>query len=101
MHSNWLEDGERPGRRLRITPHAEQRTVVLSFWDESVCTGTFRLGIDDTPALIGSLVDSLHAATYELRDASRPSFWSDVVDRARSWIRNREGGAVVLPSCKR
>ena len=42
-------------RALRVTWHHESGLVVLSLWRENVCAGSFRLAIDEVPALIEML----------------------------------------------
>ena len=51
-------------RALRATWHQESGIVVLSLWRENVCAGTFRLAIDEVPALIELLRDGL-VRSYE------------------------------------
>jgi hypothetical protein len=40
------------GRALRVSWHSEADVVVLSLWRDNVCAGSFRLPVDDVPALI-------------------------------------------------
>ena len=42
-------------RALRVSWHSEADLVVISLWRENVCSGTFRLGVDEVPALIDML----------------------------------------------
>ncbi|MDF1604610.1 hypothetical protein [Nocardioides sp. YIM 152315] len=39
-------------RALRVSWHHESGLVVLSLWRDNVCAGSFRLAIDEVPALI-------------------------------------------------
>lgn len=59
-------------RALRATWHQESGIVVLSLWRENVCAGTFRLAIDEVPALIellrAGLVRSYDDARARLSD---------------------------------
>lgn len=55
-------------RALRVTWHNEAEVVVLSLWRDNVCTGSFRLTIEEVPALIEMLRSGLDAA-YD--DATR------------------------------
>lgn len=58
-------------RALRISCHLDDRVsgedgvVVLSLWRDNLCTGTFRLAVDDVPEMIATLREGLDAA-YEL-----------------------------------
>jgi hypothetical protein len=40
---------------MRLSWHHEDGLVVLSLWRGGLCTGTFRLEIDEVPALIDVL----------------------------------------------
>lgn len=61
-------DARRGDRALRVSWHHEDGLVVLSLWRENVCTGTFRLTVDEVPDLIEMLRAGLDAA-YD--DAAR------------------------------
>ncbi|WP_395690453.1 hypothetical protein [Nocardioides sp.] len=39
-------------RAMRVSWHEESGLVVLSLWRDNVCTGSFRLAVDEVPALI-------------------------------------------------
>jgi hypothetical protein len=55
-------------RALRVSWHPEADTVVLSLWRDNVCIGSFRLSLDEVPALIELLREGLDTA-YD--DAAR------------------------------
>ena len=60
-------------RALRVSWHQEAGMVVLSLWRENVCSGSFRLAIDEVPELIDMLRVGLdrayrHAPTREGRE---------------------------------
>ncbi|HEU4513118.1 MAG TPA: hypothetical protein VFR87_08430 [Nocardioidaceae bacterium] len=57
-------------RALRVSWHREAGVVVLSLWREGVCAGTFRLTVDEVPALI----ELLRAGLDEAYDEARGSF---------------------------
>lgn len=46
-------------RSLRVSWHSEADLVVLSLWRDNVCTGTFRLALDEVPDLIALLRSGL------------------------------------------
>lgn len=52
-------------RALRVSWHQEAQVVVLSLWRDNVCTGTFRLDIDEVPDLIEVLRRGL-ATSYDV-----------------------------------
>jgi hypothetical protein len=49
-------------RALRLAWHPENGVVVLSLWRDNVCTGSFRLAVDEVPEMIHSLRRVLDAA---------------------------------------
>ena len=55
-------------RSLRVTWHQEAQIVVLSLWRENVCAGSFRLAIDEVPALIEMLRSGLVRSYEDARD---------------------------------
>ena len=62
-------------RALRVSWHTEAGLVVLSLWRENVCSGTFRLSIDEVPDLIEMLragLDRSYAAAAASRRLSNP-----------------------------
>jgi hypothetical protein len=49
-------------RALRVSWHYDTDLVVLSLWRENVCTGSFRLTVDEVPELIDLLRSGLDTA---------------------------------------
>ena len=57
-------------RALRVSWHTEADLVVLSLWHGNVCTGTFRLAVDQVADLVDVLragLDQAYAASYARR----------------------------------
>ena len=50
------------GRALRVTWHEDDGLVVLSMWRGSICTGTFRMPVEEVPELIDLLRRGLDGA---------------------------------------
>jgi hypothetical protein len=55
-------DSRGDDRALRVTWHYDSDLVVLSLWRENVCTGSFRLSVDEVPDLIEMLRSGLDTA---------------------------------------
>ena len=55
-------------RALRVTWHHESGLVVLSLWRENLCAGSFRLAIDEVPALIELLRAGLVRSYEDARE---------------------------------
>ncbi|WP_432477798.1 hypothetical protein [Nocardioides sp. GXQ0305] len=49
-------------RALRVSWHHEAGVVVLSLWRDNVCSGSFRLAVDEVPDLIDALRAGLDTA---------------------------------------
>ena len=57
-------------RALRVSWHTEVGLVVLSLWHGNVCSGSFRLSVDEVPDLIDMLragLDEAYAASLARR----------------------------------
>jgi hypothetical protein len=55
------------GRSLRVSWHRESGVVVLSLWRDGVCSGSFRLPVDEVPALVEVLRTTLADAYDDAR----------------------------------
>lgn len=62
-------DARGADRALRVSWHTEADLVVLSMWRENVCVGSFRLAVDEVPALIAFLSSGLGSAYAGARAA--------------------------------
>ena len=59
-------------RALRVSWHTEAGLVVLSLWHGNVCSGSFRLSVDEVPELIEMLragLDEEYADAHARRHA--------------------------------
>jgi hypothetical protein len=59
LGAEFFLDARGDARSLRVRWHHEADLVVLSLWRGRECTGTFRLRIDEVPALIEALRSGL------------------------------------------
>ncbi len=44
---------------MEVSWHADEGLVIVSLWHGSICRATFRLPVDQAPALIQTLADAL------------------------------------------
>jgi hypothetical protein len=56
-------DARGADRVLRLSWHREAGVVVLSLWHGNVCTGSFRLPIEQLPDLVAALQERPAATT--------------------------------------
>jgi hypothetical protein len=64
LGAEFFLDARGDARSLRVRWHHSDGVVVLSLWRGPECTGSFRLGVDEVPALIQALRAGLDA-TYD------------------------------------
>lgn len=67
-------DARGDARALRVSWHHESGLVVLSLWRDNVCTGSFRLAVDEVPDLIEMLrlgIDQAYDDARSRRDRVR------------------------------
>lgn len=57
---------------MEISWHADEGIVVVSLWHGSICRATFRLPVDEAPAVIQTLADVLGDAVTSGPPTSRP-----------------------------
>ena len=62
-------DARGDGRALRVTCHPESGVVVFSLWREGTCAGSFRLPVEEVPAMVDLLRNSLEVAYDEAHDS--------------------------------
>ena len=65
--AEFFLDSRGDARSLRVRWHHHDGLVLLSLWRGAECTGTFRLPIDEVPALIELLRAGLDAAYEDVR----------------------------------
>jgi hypothetical protein len=51
----WFHDTRSPVRRMGVSAHATDSTMVISLWQGDMCTGTFRLPANEAARLISTL----------------------------------------------
>ena len=83
----WFHDARGHVRRMGVSTHPADSTVVISLWQGDVCTGTFRMPAKDSARLISTLAYGMtEAITGEQPDSqavpSRPGqIWSRFLRR--------------------
>ncbi len=79
----WFFDTRGPVRRMGVSAHPVDSTMVISLWQGDVCTGTFRLPAQEAARLISTLAYGMADAIPVQGPGSgsapnRPSMWSRV-----------------------
>jgi hypothetical protein len=65
--AEFFLDTRGDARSLRVRWHHSDGLVLLSLWRGGECTGTFRLAVDEVPALIDALRAGLDHKVVEQR----------------------------------
>jgi len=55
----WFVDARDDGRRMDVSWHADEHLVIISLWHGSICRATFRMPVEDAPALLQALGNAL------------------------------------------
>jgi hypothetical protein len=61
----WFYDARGQVRRMGISGHPADSTMVISFWQGDACTGTFRLPVADAARLISTLAYGMSESISE------------------------------------
>jgi hypothetical protein len=51
----WFYDARGPVRRMGVSTHPTDSTIVISLWQGDICTGTFRMPAQNAAGLISTL----------------------------------------------
>lgn len=116
-HRHSFADSRDDGRRMEVTWHADAGVLVISLWQDATCRSTFRMPIEDAPALIGvvtsALGEAVSAPQGNLRRAAgtrdgaprapraRIPATQDVLGVVRRVLRRRRAEVVPLHPVKR
>jgi hypothetical protein len=72
----WFYDARGPVRRMGVSTHPADSTIVISLWQGDTCTGTFRLPAREGAHLVSTLaygmVEAIPADTADSGDNGDP-----------------------------
>lgn len=83
----WFSDTRSPVRRMGISTHPVDSTIVISLWQGDICTGTFRLPARDAASVISTLAYGMAESVpepghdSEVGSTRRLSLWSRFIRR--------------------
>jgi hypothetical protein len=83
----WFFDTRSPLRRMGVSAHETDATMVISLWQGDICTGTFRLPAQEAARLISTLAYGMTEAisgrgpTPEPEQRRISQIWSRFVSR--------------------
>ncbi len=97
VRRQWFADARDNGRRMEVSWHAEEGIVIVSLWHGSICRATFRLPVEQAPALVQTLADALGEAAESApapgRRGRRPAA---LLDMGRERLGRHVGEVVAL-----
>jgi hypothetical protein len=83
----WFHDARGHVRRMGVSTHPADSTIVISLWQGDICTGTFRMPAKDAARLISTLAYGMSEAIPGQRHDSevgprrRGQLWSRFLRR--------------------
>ncbi len=81
---------------MEVSWHSDEGIVIVSLWHGSICRATFRLPVDQAPALIQTLADALGDAAHGAPRSGRRSRPSALVEMGRDRLRRHVAEIVAL-----
>jgi len=64
VRRRWFSDARDEGRRMEVSWHCHEGLVIVSLWHGSICRATFRMPVEQAPALVETLTEALGAAAH-------------------------------------
>jgi len=83
----WFSDARGPVRRMGVSTHPSDSTIVISLWQGDICTGTFRMPAQSAASLISTLAYGMTEAIAVERPEPQPPpsrfgrLWSSLLRR--------------------
>jgi hypothetical protein len=80
----WFYDARGQVRRMGVSGHTADSTMVISLWQGDVCTGTFRLPATDAARLISTLA---YGMSESIEDRPTPTSGPGSKRLRDTWVR--------------
>ncbi len=96
VRRQWFNDARDNGRRMEVSWHADEGIVIVSLWHGSMCRATFRLPVEQAPALIQTLADALGEAAQVAPAPGRRGRPTALLDMGRERLRRHVAEVVAL-----
>lgn len=85
----WFHDTRSPVRRMGVSAHSADSTMIISLWQGDMCTGTFRLPAHDTARLISTLAYGMTESIADTRQDSSSHEGPDPIRKMLSRVVRR------------
>ena len=96
VRRQWFNDARDNGRRMEVSWHSDEGLVIVSLWHGSICRATFRLPVDQAPALIETLADALGDAAQGAPSPGPKVRQTSLFDMGRERLRRHVAEVVAL-----
>jgi hypothetical protein len=96
VRRQWFTDARDDGRRMEVSWHADEGIVIVSLWHGSICRATFRLPVDQAPAVVQTLADALGDAVASGPPPGRPDRSTSLFDMGRERLKRHVAESVAL-----
>ncbi len=96
VRRQWFTDARDDGRRMELSWHGDEALVIVSLWHGSICRATFRMPVDQAPALIQTLADASVDAVQPRSSVSPTGRRSTLFERGRDRLRKHAGEVITL-----
>ena len=83
VRRRWFTDARDQGRQMELSWHPEERIVIVSLWNATVCRASFRLPIGEAPGVIEMLATSLGDVAADLGHEPTPDPLPAILKRWR------------------
>jgi hypothetical protein len=81
---------------MEVSWHSDEGIVIVSLWHGSICRATFRLPVEQAPALIQTLADALGDAVQAAPPAGPTSRQTSLRAMGRERVRRHVAEIVAL-----
>jgi hypothetical protein len=96
VRRQWFTDARDDGRRMELSWHSDEALVIVSLWHGSMCRATFRMPVEQAPALIETLADALGDAVQPRSSVGPTGKRSTLFERGRDRLRKHVAEIIML-----
>jgi hypothetical protein len=96
VRRQWFTDARDNGRRMEVSWHPDETLVIVSLWHGSVCRATFRMPVEQAPALVHTLTDALGDAVQSDPPSHPAGKESSLFRQGRDRLRRRVAEIIRL-----
>jgi len=96
VRRQWFTDARDDGRRMEVSWHPDEQLVIVSLWHGSICRATFRMPVEEAPALVHTLADALGDAVQTDSIPNPASKESSIFEHGRDRLKKHVAEIIRL-----